>query len=204
MVLNPWELTKSKYPPISFAAFDDLRILYKADKFSIIKRAPKLTSKSCWPSHLERQNVNLALKIFHESTAAGLSSFYNENTANEHRHTAHTVNFIHLINKIWNIFNVNWVGKDIRFNNPNIAPLHLNDPRLYFLGDVVKWLDCWKLIPTSRGNHTPQTFTSFRHTCIALPLLVQRLTLECGFEYLLTSRIQNDRLEQWFPTFSHW
>ena len=101
IVLNPWELTKSKYPPICFAAFDDLRILYKADKFSIIKRAPKLTSKSCWPSHLERQNVNLALKIFHESTAAGLSSFYNENTANEHRHTAHTVNFIHLINKIW-------------------------------------------------------------------------------------------------------
>ena len=47
MVLNPWELTKSKYPPICFAAFDDLRILYKADKFSIIKRAPKLTSKSC-------------------------------------------------------------------------------------------------------------------------------------------------------------
>ena len=66
------------------------------------------------------------------------------------------------------------------------------------MGDVVKWLDCWKLIPTSRGKLTPQTFTIFRHTCIALPLLVQRLTLECGFEYLLTSRIQNDPLEHHF------
>ena len=30
------------------------------------------------------------------------------------------------------------------------------------------------------------------------PLLVQRLTLECGFDYLLTSRIQNDPLEHHF------
>ena len=195
IILNPRKLTKSKYTSICFAAFDDLRTLYKADKFSIIKRAPKLTSKACWPSHLERQNLNLALKIFHESTAAGLSNFYNEDTTNENRHT---VKFILLINKIWNIFNVNWVGMDIRFNNPNFAPLHLNDPRISFLNDVVKWLDCWKFIPTSRGKLTPQTFTSFRHTCIALPFLVQRLTLECGFEYLLTSRIQNDPLEHHF------
>ena len=104
IILNSRKLTKSKYPSICFAALDDLRTLYKADKFSIIKRAPKLTSKACWPSHLERQNVNLALKIFHESTAAGLSSFYNENTTNEN---LHTVKFILLINKIWNIFNVN-------------------------------------------------------------------------------------------------
>ena len=110
----------------------------------------------------------------------------------------HTVKFILLINKIWNIFNVNWVGKDICFNNPNFAPLHLNDQRISFLNDVVKWLDCWKFIPTSRGKLTPQTFTSFRHTCITLPLLVQRLTLECGFEYLLASRIQNDPLEHHF------
>ena len=80
IISNPKELTKSKYPLIYYEAFDDLITLYKADKFSIIKRAPKLTSKACWPSHLELQNVNLALKIFDESTAARLSSFYNENS----------------------------------------------------------------------------------------------------------------------------
>ena len=60
----------ARYPPICYAAFDDLRTLFKADNFSIIKRAPKLTSKACWPSQLERQNVNLALRIFHESTVS--------------------------------------------------------------------------------------------------------------------------------------
>ena len=170
--MNSVKLTKSNYPSINYAAFDDLRVLYKADKFSIIKRAPKLTSKACWPSHLERQNVKLALKVFHESTAAGLSSFNHENKTGEN---CHTVEFINLINQIWNIFNVNWVGKDIRFNNPLLAPLHLNDQRLSFLDNVVKWLDFWRAIPTSSGKLTPQTFTSFRHTCIALSLLVRRL-----------------------------
>ena len=120
IILNPRELTKSKYIPICYAAFDDLRTLYKADKLSILKKAPKLTLKACWPSHLERQNVNLALRIFHESTAAGLSIFHNEITKNENRHI---VKIIHLINKIWNIYNINCAGRDIRFNNPNFAPL---------------------------------------------------------------------------------
>ena len=109
-----------------------------------------------------------------------------------------TVEFLNLINTIWDIFNVNWVGKDIRFNNPNLAPLRSSDQRLSFLEKVVKWLDTWRAIPTSNGKLTLQTFTSLKHTCIALPLLVRRLTVECGFEYLLTSRIQNDPLEHHF------
>ena len=113
----------------------------------IIKRAPKLTSKACWPSQLERQNVNLAMRIFHESTAAGLSSFINHtNIGKPHQ----TVDFLNFINHIWSIFNVNWVGKDIRFNNPYLAPLHHNDERLLFLENVVKWLDCWRAIPSTR------------------------------------------------------
>ena len=67
-----------------------------------------------------------------------------------------------------------------------------------FLENVVTWLYCWRAIPSTRGKFTPQTFTSFRHTCLALPLLIKRLTLECGYEYLLTPRIQNDALEHYF------
>ena len=104
-------MTSSLYPSICYAVFEDLRNMYKADKFSVIKRAPKLNSKACWPSKLERQNVNLALKIFHESTAAGLLRY-----AISHKITHQTFEFLNLINKVWNIFNVNWVGKNIRFN----------------------------------------------------------------------------------------
>ena len=65
----------SIYPKVCTATFDDLRMLFKSEISNILKRAPKLTSKACWPSRLESQNVNLALKIFHESTYCGLTSF---------------------------------------------------------------------------------------------------------------------------------
>ena len=62
----------SLYPQVCTASFDDIRTLFKSDVYNILKRAPKLSSKACWPSNLERQNVNLALKIFHDSTYNGL------------------------------------------------------------------------------------------------------------------------------------
>ena len=68
----------SLYPQVCTAPFEDIRSLFKSDVYNILKRAPKLSSKACWPSKLERQNVNLALKIFHESTYYGLLTFQTE------------------------------------------------------------------------------------------------------------------------------
>ena len=47
-----------------YAAFQDLRNLFILEQNSVAKTAHRLTVKSCWPSNLERQNVNLALRIF--------------------------------------------------------------------------------------------------------------------------------------------
>ena len=96
------------------------------------------------------------------------------------------------------MFNVNWVGKGIRFNDDFSRPLSPNDSRILFLRNVVNWLDCWKNLPTVKGKLSPQTFTSLKHTCNALPILVDMLCTKYGFQYLLTSRIQNDPLEHHF------
>ena len=102
------------------------------------------------------------------------------------------------MSNIWDIFNVNWVGKDIRFKNDYSAPLCPNDSRLSFIRKVVAWLNCLRTLPCRFGKLTPQTFKSFRHTCGALPFLVDRLTCECNFKYVLSARIQNDPLEHHF------
>ena len=112
--INTTSPTHSLYSTICYAVFDEIRTLYKSDRGNIFQRAPKLTSRACWPSSLERQSVNLALKIFHESTSAGLMAFnIDRNIASKHQ----TVDFLKLINDIWRMFNVNWVGKAIRFND---------------------------------------------------------------------------------------
>ena len=88
--------------------------------------------------------------------------------------------------------------KNIRFNDEYSAPISPSDFRLTFLNNAVSWLDCWVNLPFVLGKLTAQTFTSFRHTCEALSLLVKQLTENCGYQYLLTPRIQNDALEHHF------
>ena len=61
-----------KFDIMEIASFEDVRLLYRSEQNSIIKLVPRLTAKSCWPSILELQNVNLALRVFGASTAAGL------------------------------------------------------------------------------------------------------------------------------------
>ena len=68
-----------------------------------------------------------------------------------------------------------------------------------FLERIINWIDAWEAITkSSKAPLIRQTFTSLRHTCLALPLLVYHLTNECGFAYVLTSFLQNDPLEHHF------
>ena len=77
-------------------------------------------------------------------------------------------------------------------------PLKQNDPRFQFLSSVVCWLGQWKGLGFRDGKLTLQTFTSFRHSCITLPKLVEYLTEDIGFSYVLSSFVQNDPIEDHF------
>ena len=48
------------------AKFEDIRLLYKSEQYSIVKQAHRLNSKACWPTSFERQNVNLALRVLND------------------------------------------------------------------------------------------------------------------------------------------
>ena len=62
-----------KYPLTYYnACFEDVRSLYRQEQHSLAEVAHQLTAKACWPSNFERQNVKLVLKIFNESTSAGI------------------------------------------------------------------------------------------------------------------------------------
>ena len=177
------------------AILEDVRLLYKDDQHSVAKLAPKLTSKSCWPSTFERQNVNLALRIFDDSTAAALNLVHLSRQISTNSQTA---DFISTICKVWKIFNVNTPNKGILLKDDFSKPISSNDPRFSFLERVIKWAECWKALPSKNGKLSSQTFSSLRHSCIALSLIVNHLTQNCGFLYVLSSFLQNDPLEHHF------
>ena len=55
-----------------------------------------------------------------------------------------------------------------------------------------------KNLPKKTGKLTTQTFTSFRHSCIAITSIINHLIQHCDFTYVLTSFLQNDPLEHHF------
>ena len=96
---------------------------------------------------------------------------------------------------------VNRPNKDVRLNDEFSKQLVLDDPRFGLITRIVNWLYTWRSLPGKQGNLTPQTFTSFKHTCEALPILVNHLTSQCGFSYVLTYFLQTDPLEHHFGLF---
>ena len=122
---------------------------------SVAKTAHRLTAKSCWPSSL-RQNVNLALRIFDDSTAAALTVHALNNDQ-----VSETAQFINLICKIWKIFNVITPNKGIRLNDELSMPLQNSDVRFQFLSEVTKWLENGNLYLISTENSLPKLLPVF-------------------------------------------
>ena len=173
------------------ASFEDVCLLYRSDQHSVLKLASRLTAKSCWPSNLERQNVSLALRVFDDSTAAALAI----QDSSRQTFNYQTSDFIKIITRVWKIFNVNTHVKGIHLKDEYSMPLRYNDARFSFLSHLISWLDNWLNMQDS-GKLSKQTFTSFKHSTISLTKVVNHLTENCGFDYVLTSFLQNDPLEQ--------
>ncbi|KAI6656127.1 Transposable element P transposase [Oopsacas minuta] len=127
--------------------FQDFRNLFKLEQKSVAKTAHQLTAKICWPSSLERQNLNLALRLFDDSTTAVLTVH-----ASKYVQVSETAQFISLVCKVWKIFNINRPNKEIRLNDELSMSLQSNDIRFIFLSDLVKWLDEWRTLPQKHGN----------------------------------------------------
>ena len=178
------EIDKCSYPlSVQSASFQDVRLLYNSERDSLAKLAPHLTVKACFPSSLERQNVKLVLKVVNELTLSALE-IQNESRL-EYRNN--TSSFVSILLTRWKIFNINTPFKGIRLNDSFSRPLTLNDERFLFLKRIVFWQDAWQDLPDKTGKLSKQTYTSFRHACIALPLITNHLTEFCGFSYVLSS-----------------
>ena len=144
---------------------------------------------------MERQNVKLVLKVIHESMIAALTLQNNQRCSALKTNTS---SFVKILLSLWNMFNVNVPYKHIRLNDSSCRPFTVNDERFIFLTRIVNWLETWELHPLKDGKLSKQTFTSLRHACIVLPQIINYLTGQCGYAYILTRFLQTDPLEHHF------
>ena len=114
-----------------YIAWSDLHKVYNKDNALNAKlyKAPKLTFKALHPSD-NKQNVNLAVAIFHETTIAVCESYFPDR--------ADMSNFLRLISCWWTIANS-------RKNFLNNAVI-LNDGKIDFYKRLSDWIESWAQI----------------------------------------------------------
>ena len=103
---------KSNNKTFGFPDIDDCNLIHKASFYTLDK---------LYEMDIERQNVKLALRIFHVNNAAALRTLgpHNETLSNWQG----TALFIDYILKFWNIFNVKTTVEGIHKRLPDCDPI---------------------------------------------------------------------------------
>ncbi|KAH9384587.1 hypothetical protein HPB48_026596 [Haemaphysalis longicornis] len=181
-------------PSVLTASFNTLCKLHEGEKDELLRLAPTLSFKALNPSNLERQNVKLALRIFHSSTVAALRS-----TKVTLDHANGTLEFISIVLKWWDIVNVKTPLKGQRLRDPFQEPISaLNCHQIDYLNKIVDWLDYWQSLKHDAGQLTRETHTALHHTSHALVEVSAYCIEELGFKYVLLGKFQTDSLEDRF------
>ena len=178
------------------ASFYTLDKLYEMEKGSTIKKAYMLNYKSIHPHSIERQNVKLALRIFHVNNAAALRTLgpHNETLSNWQG----TALFIDYILKFWNIFNVKTTVEGIHKRLPDCDPIRsINSHQMIWMAKFVSWLQSWKLYSMNHPNSflTNETFIALSHTVKTVLVMIPDLLQHHNLKYILLSKFQTDNLE---------
>ena len=159
-----------------YIAWSDLHKVYNKDNAlkAKLRKAPKLTFKALHPSD-NKQNVNLAVAIFHATTIAACESYFPDR--------ADMSNFLRLISCWWTIANSRKKLAPSFFNNAVI----LNGGKIDSYERLSDWIDSWAQI--SDFCLKKQTSKGFVITLRGQAMLMQEL-LDEGYEFIFTRRFQ--------------
>jgi len=173
------------------AQFKLLEMLYEKEKNSLVKYGHTLSYKVLYPTNIQKQNVNLTLKVFNENNIAALKlAMQDSPEVNE------TCHFLDIICRWWKIVNVKHAFEGQRFNDCYREPIRKNNKfQLCFLNKFLVWLEQWKTSVPSSQSLSTQTFQSIIHTTKAFLSLIPYLFETHKFDYILLSKFQNDVIE---------
>ena len=170
-----------------YISWSDLHKIYDEDQKldANLRKAPKLSFKALHPGD-NKQNVSLALAIFHETTVAACKSYF--------PHRKDVENFLLLIHTWWTISNSN-----NRYNSNLLGnAVTESDGKLNFLMDFSEWLEKWGECPNfclSKQTSNALVLTLKSHAMLVKDLLAE------GYEFVMTRRLQSDPIEHRFSQY---
>lgn len=176
------------------ASFAHLKQLYDSEQAAAVKLAPGLTYTALHPNNLQRQNVNLALKVFNEKNVVALEQFGKSTNCD----LSGTQNCISTIVQLWKILNVKHYLQGQQLNDPFCEPvIGVTDWKLQWLQSFNVWLCSWESthIPQKQGILTKETMFALKHTTSTMCCLVEHLLTNFQLRYVLLGKFQTDYLK---------
>ena len=159
-----------------------------------LRKAPKLTSKVLHPGKY-KQNVQLALDIFHETIIAAISLYFpNCNGA---------VGFLKIFTTWWTISNSQ---DQYCFGNYIGWAAVQNDSKPEFMHKMTAWLKRWdnsKIPNYEKFTLSAQTSSALQRTFLCLASLIEDL-LSDGFKFVLTARFRVTQLKEGLASIAEW
>lgn len=213
-IRNNWLSQGSIYFPnpsdrkICSASLTNLKNIYEVEKTCVLKLAPKLSQKVLFPNKIEKQNVRLALNIFHETNCSALEVYKERAGVNY----LETKMFLEFIANWWKIVNVKHPHKGEHLNDNMCYPIKsLKDDNFIFLEKFSLWLnelheinslkadEKKKLgIPSKGGMLSRETFFALKFTTDTMIEIVKNAFENLGMSYILLGKFQTDSLEARF------
>ena len=138
-----------------------------------MRKAPKLPYQALHPGN-NKQNVLLALALFHDTTIAAAKSCYpNREDASE---------FLNIFHTWWAISN----SKQRYSSTPLGNAIVLNDNKTNFFRLLAFWIQEWSISPYF--TLTPQTSSALINTFPSQAVFIDEL-LNDGYDFVLIARL---------------
>ena len=150
-----------------------------------MRKAPKDSYQALPPGN-NKQNVPLALALFHDTTIAAEKSYY--------PNREDVSGFLNVIHTWWTISN----SKQRYSANPLGNATVFNDIKTNFFRLLAFWIQEWSI--SSYFTLTPQTSSALINTLRSQATLIDEL-LNDGYDFILTSRLQSDSIERHFSKY---
>jgi hypothetical protein len=176
------------------ADFNHVKQLYHHELKQSLKVAYKITHKVLTPRLIERCNVMLAERLFHESTIAGLR-FYSQG----HPKWISTADFLEIIHTWWSIMNVRTPSIGHKRRDDWKKPIDSAEcQQVTFMKKFTNFMQEWQTTGEKKEKISRETLLCAVQTSSAIPSLVSYLLNKEELTFLLLGKLNSDAIERRF------
>ncbi|CAH2100820.1 unnamed protein product [Euphydryas editha] len=175
------------------AQWEDIIKMYEQDQKKDMRSAPRLTDAHIHPNSFQKQKVRLAVQVFSNSVVAALKNYESSGSL---QLTNGTIDFIETMNNLFDLLNSN----NIDSLKPHNKPYRGIPVQEELLDKAQHLFNNMRVINKNNGHDVTNMMKfikAFNVTINSLRQLYNDMKSQ-GYKYILTRRINNDCLENFF------